>query len=152
MQPPPPTGWTGNAPPGVDGPAGAVDSPDEVADVVITVIAVMSPTAKTSAAKQIHHAATVLAGRSPIALNCSYLPRDAQNPYGTPTHLQVLAQLDHMPPSQIHASSKSDSAAPSRLRDSAERGRGREEQGLANRRCCLAPGDAVGGSSAYNRS
>jgi hypothetical protein len=98
MQPPPPTGWTGKAPPGADGDGGAVDSPDEVADVVITVIEVMSPNAKTSAATQIHHAAAALACRFPIALNCSYLPPDAQNMCSIPTHIQVLAQLDPLPP------------------------------------------------------
>jgi hypothetical protein len=79
MQPPPPTGWTGKAPPGVDGDGGAVDWPDEAADVVITVIAVMSPTAKTSAATQIHHAAAFLVCRFPTIHHSSYSGPDAQN-------------------------------------------------------------------------
>ncbi|WP_207547865.1 hypothetical protein, partial [Mycobacterium mantenii] len=56
-QPPPPAGCTGSAPPGADGDGGTVATSDEDADVVPTVIDIASPTAKTSAAAQMHHAA-----------------------------------------------------------------------------------------------
>ncbi len=70
MQPPPPAGRTGRAPPGADGDGGAFDPADEVADVVdvlATVIDTVPPTAKTSAATQMHHAPAVLACRLPTA-------------------------------------------------------------------------------------
>ncbi len=63
MQPPPPTGCTGKAPPGVGGGAGV--TLDEAAVVVVGVVAPGDqPTARTSAATQAHNAAAVLALQS----------------------------------------------------------------------------------------
>ncbi len=62
MQPPPPTGWTGKAPPGFGGDGGAGVTLDEAAAVVVGVAPPGDqPTAKTSAATQAHNAAPVLA-------------------------------------------------------------------------------------------
>jgi hypothetical protein len=162
MQPPPPTGCTGNAPPGVDGDGGAVDSPDEVADDVITVIAVMSPTAKTSAATQIPHAAAVLAFPFPTTDKCSDSGPDAQNtrglrgsrrPHGCGHARRCWsnAQPDLLPHNLIPASTPSGLLGPTLFREPA--GRERElEDFVAERGHCLAEGYAADGSFAHNRS
>lgn len=87
MQPPPPAGCTGKAPPGAGGGAGV--TLDEAA---VAAIAVASPgnqpSAKTSTPTQALKAAAVVACRLPITDDCSYSPRDAHRRARTLTRLQ----------------------------------------------------------------
>jgi hypothetical protein len=75
MQPPPPTGCTGKAPPG----AGGGVTLDEAAVVVIAGIAVMSPTAKTRAVTAPHNATTVPPCRFLTIHKCSHSPPNAHH-------------------------------------------------------------------------
>lgn len=79
MQPPPPAGCTGKAPPGVGGGAGV--TLDEEGAVAARAVASPAdqPNATTSAAPQAHNVAAVLACPFPTSDHCSYSPRDAQN-------------------------------------------------------------------------
>jgi hypothetical protein len=111
------------------------------------------PAVKTSADTQAQSTAAVLACPFPTTVNCSYFLWDAQNTRRTPTHLQGLTQLDHLPPSQIHRPPQLSQLGTKVFRDSAGRARVREEeQGVAHRRHCPAERYAVDCSFEYNRS
>ena len=92
MQPPPPAGCTGKAPPGAGGGAG-VTLDEEVAFVVLAAASpAAQPNAKTSAAPQAPNAAAVLACPFHTTHHCSYSRRDAQNTRGLERTLQEVTK------------------------------------------------------------